>query len=76
MLRWLTILILKLKLLDLCLALRTSLPTYLWTLITTDMDILVREEFADLSKNILKEAIATKSSQSVSKTPTTPQPTS
>ena len=46
---------LETKLLDLCLAMRTLLPTDLRALISTDMDILRREELCHLGKHILQE---------------------
>ena len=46
---------LKTKLGDLCLTMRTFLPTDLWTLVTSDVNIFCREELAHLCEDVLEE---------------------
>ena len=53
----LAILVCIAELTDLCLTLRAFLPSYLRTLVTTDMNILRREELCNFRKNIFKEGI-------------------
>ena len=50
------VVVLESELLDLRLAMRTFLPSYLRTFVTADVHILCREELAYLCKHILEEA--------------------
>ena len=47
------------QLLDLGLALRTFLPTHLWTLVASYMEILGREEVCHLGKDVLQKLFGT-----------------
>ena len=49
------VVVLEAELLDLCLAVRTLLPTYLRTLVAADVNILGREELAYFSEHVLQE---------------------
>ena len=49
------VVILKSELFDLCLAMRAGFPTYLRALVSSDVDILGREEVAYLCKDVLEE---------------------
>ena len=49
------VVVLKTELCDLCLAMRTCLPTYLRTLVATNVYVLCREELANLGEDILEE---------------------